>query len=383
MTDKPTDEDVKNVNHASETDDYVPEPDNDPMLADLKELEAEIAAEEAESQGAGTGKPKEKPAGKTEGKPAEGKETEGDGPIMVPKARLDEALSKLDATRAQRDHLSGRVSVLEDMSKGAKPADKTEQDDGKGNQDGAVVDEIDAAIDAAEQKKLELAEKYDEGELSTKDWKAAELAIDKEIRGLTDKREVERLNELKESSKSETDAALNANRVEDWINTKTLEIQQNHPNVAVIEATPEHIKAGIWQQINDQALRNLADQGVNVKDTSPNTRLKIIQEKARLTESYTAESLQAFLPEGFKPPSSQQPNSGTDGQKKPSQAAVNRGQKLDLADSQPPSISDLGAGSGDGELTEADIERMTEDELADMIQKAPARVQRALGLTQL
>lgn len=379
MTDKPDNEDVKNFNPSSLDDDYTPEDlYSDPMLAGLKEAEAEI--EELESQKAEL--EAQNGAKAPEGDLTKAKSEKVDN-HMVPKARLDEVLSERDLLRSQIAYMQG----LEDARAKQAPSgnqEKTEDGNGdKGNQDGSNVDTIDAAIEAAEQKKLELAEKYDEGEISTRDWKAAELAIDKEIRGLTDKREIERLNAIKESSRSETDAALNAQKAAAWLNEQTLAIQEKHPNVAVIDATPKHIRDGIWQQINDQALQNLSNQGINVKDTSPNTRIAIIQEKARLTDSYTAESLKAFLPQGFKAPTSNQSTSQTPAQKQLSDAAKNRGQKLELADSQPPSISDLGAGTGDGELTEADIVSMTEDQLADIIQRAPARVQRALGLTQL
>lgn len=375
MTDKPENEDGKNFNPSSLDDDYTPEDlYSDPMLAGLKEAEAEI--EELESQ-------KAELEAQNGAKAPEGDlkaKAEKVDNHMVPKARLDEVLSERDLLRSQIAYMQG----LEDArAKQAPGGNQEKAEDGNGDKDGFNVDAIDAAIDAAEQKKLELAEKYDEGEISTRDWKAAELAIDKEIRGLTDKREVERLNAIKESSRSETDAALNAQRAAAWLNEQTLAIQEKHPNVAVIDATPKHIRDGIWQQINDQALQNLSNQGINVKDTSPNTRIAIIQEKARLTDSYTAENLKAFLPQGFRAPTLNQANSQTPAQRQLSETARNRAQKLELADSQPPSISDLGAGAGDGELTEADIESMSEDQLADIIQRAPARVQRALGLTQL
>lgn len=381
MTDKPNDEDLEKSNHENDIlDDEASYDDNDPIIAEMKAAEKEI--EELESKKTDLESEQKTPEFSEEKKVSdkqvkdESVKTEKSEAPMVPKARLDEVLSERELLRSQIAYMQG----LEDAR--VKSTDGQKQDTVKQDDAGSKVDEIDAAITNAEQKKLELAEKYDEGELSTRDWKEAELKIDRELRGLSDKREVERLNELQESSRSETQAALEAERVEDFIRSQAIEIQKNHPNVAVIEAVPEHIKASIWKDIEAEALQNLSNQGINVRDSSPNVRLAVIKEKARLTERYTPDKLQVFLPEGFTASQNQQGKSQT-GQGKPSVSVEERSQKIDMANSQPPTISDMKAGAGDAELTESDLEGMSNDQIADLIEKAPHRIQRALGLTSI
>lgn len=368
-----TDEDVK----ASDLETEISLDDDDiysdPMFAGLKEAEKEL--EGSETEGEKTQQAQSQPAAQ-----ATEKTDKGDSP-MIPKPRFDEIRSERDLLRSQVAYMQG----LED-ARAAKAAGIGNQDTGNGQGDGkkdGSVDDMVAAIEAAEQRKLELAEKYDEGELSTRDWKAAELVIDKEIRGLTEKREIERLDAIRESSKVETDAMLNAQRAAEWLTEQTISIQQDHPNVAVIDATPEHIRNGIWQQISSQALQNLSNQGINVNDPSPNTKFAIIKEKARLTDSYTADSLKAFLPPSFVAPASKSGQRQAPVQNQLSERAKNRSDKLDLADSLPPQISDMRSSAGDGELTESDLEGMTEDQIADLIKTQPQRIQRALGINSI
>jgi hypothetical protein len=80
-------------------------------------------------------------------------------------------------------------------------------------------------------------------------------------------------------------------------------------------------------------------------------------------------------------PAAAAPN-GQPSPKGPSETAMNRKAKIDLANSQPPSMADMGAGANNAELTEADIENMTEDQMADLLQKAPNLVNRIMGGTQ-
>lgn len=407
MTDKPTDEDVNSPepveNEESQTEEN-DNPDNDPMLEGLKEAEEEVAALEAEK--AELEEKTGEKAPEPEGEEAENKgdqedeagskpEEKDQKPIMVPKARLDEVLSERDLLRNQVGYMRGLIDANEQNAANQpkqEGGDKNDQTD-KDNQEGSEVDAFDAKIAEAEAKKLELAEKYDEGDISTKEWREAEIAIDREIRGLSDEREQARLEEVRNESKAHTDKSLSAAQTADYINDQALAIQQNHPNIQSIDQLPEATSNAVWATINDQAARNLAQRGVNLQDNSAQTRLALIQEKAALTDQLTPENTTKLLmgeyqfvdPRQYQDPNQQEEGQTAqteDGKKQPSQDAKNRGEKLDLANSQPPSIADMGKGTGTGELTEADIENMSQEQLADLMAKSPQLVQRAVGFQQ-
>lgn len=366
-----TDEDIKDsnpdANIEQEAEDFI----DDPIIAEMREAEKEI-----EALAAGTAEAEGEPKAKAEDAPKA--EAQKNKPILVPKARLDEVLSERDLLRSQLAYEQGLRDAQEQM-KASADQDKPNTDANKEVQKDSAVDEIEAAISAAEQKKLELAEKYDAGDISTVELRKAEIEIDREVRGLTDKKEIARLTELKEASTLETKAALTAQQEKEWINSQGLVIQQNHPNVALIDSVRPSIRNAIWLEVDGLAKHNLLQRGINVNNLTLATRLELIKEKARLTD--TPEIL-SLLPAEYqaKAKTQQSANSQTNpSPKQPSETALQRAKKLELAESQPPSVADMGHGATDGELTEADIEGLTEDEMADLIQRAPNLVKRAVG----
>jgi hypothetical protein len=287
---------------------------------------------------------------------------------------LDAALSKSDLYRDQVAYLQGVLDAKKGGSQAAaqtppqtdKPAETSDKDQGAGQ-----VDEIDTAITAAEQRKLDLAGRYDEGEISAVEWKKQEQTIDKEIRDLSNKR----FDKFREESRAEAQNAVAANNFEAVKENLGVNLGAKHPNVAVIDSMSPLVSKGVWEAITDQASKNLAAQGIKVSKENPSSQLMLIQEKARLTDN-----LDAFIP-GFKTPAAaQQPASGGQpAQRKPSETALNRQAKIELANSQPPSIADMGTGAGNAELTEADIEKMTDDQVADLLAKAPNLVNKIMG----
>lgn len=371
MTTQPTDEGKpldENLNQgAIEEADFVE--DVDPMIAEMKAAEAEIAA------AAGTQPPAEAKGPADNGQPeapAAGSAPKGASP-MVPIARLNEVLSERDLLRDQVGYLRGLNDAKASNAAPAAPAAPADRHaETSGKDQGGVVDEVEAAISKAEEKKLELAERYDNGEISSKQWKQEEITIDKEIRALSS----QRIERIREESRIEAQNAVQANNFDTVKNNVGLQLQAKHPNVAVIDSMAPAVSKGVWEAVTDQAAKNLAAQGIKVSKDNPQSQLMLIQEKARLTDN-----LEAFIP-GFKTQPSTAAPTGPSGPKVPSETAQNRKAKIDLANSQPPSISDMGAGANNGEVTEADIENMTEDQVADLLQKAPNLVQRIVGGAQ-
>ncbi len=378
MTTQPTDEgkpldETLNEGTTEQTD--FPE-DHDPMIAEMVAAEAEIAAAGTQAATEATGT-----EAKTGTEPAAAAAAPKDkGPTpMVPKARLDEVLSERDLYRDQVGYLRGLNDAKKAPATATQPASATEaagQPATKpADQGGAKVDEVEVAITAAEEKKLALAERYDNGEISSKEWKAQEIVIDKEIRTLVSTRESARIDKIRDDSRREAHAAVQTNNFETVKNTVGLQLQAKHPNVAVIDALPKGMRDGIWQDITEQATQNLAAKGIDVK-SSPQAKLMLIQEKARLTDNLEAFGLQGKAPAAPVAPA------GQPAQPKPSEAALARKAKIELANSQPPSITDMGAGADNAEITDDQIANMTEDQMADLIQRAPQRIQRLLGGSQ-
>ena len=169
---------------------------------------------------------------------------------------------------------------------------------------------------------------------------------------------------MQETARNEAQAAVQTNNFETVKNNVGLSLQAKHPGVAVIDALPKGQRDGIWQDITEQAVQNLAARGIDAK-SGPQAKLLLIQEKALLTDSFVTKAPAA--------------GTGQPAQNRLDPAAQNRRAKIELANSQPPSITDMGAGADNAEITDDQIANMTEDQMADLLQKAPQRIQRLLG----
>jgi len=369
MTTQPTDEGKpldENLNETT-TDqaDFVE--DTDPMIAEMKAAEAEIAAAgtQAATEETGTEAKTGEETAATEAAPKD----KGPTP-MIPKPRFDEVLSENALLRDQVGYLRGLADARKaaPATEPAKPAEATTT---KPAEAVGTVDDVETAISALEEKKLAIAEKYDNGEISNKQQIQEQIAIDKEIRALSDKR----FDKIREESRVEAQNAVQANNFETVKNNVGLSLQAKHPGVAVIDALPKNMRDGVWKDITEQAAANLAARGIDVKNATPQTKLMLIQEKALLTDDLTAYGLQVKAPAAEAP-------SGQPAQRKPSEAAINRQAKIELANSQPPSITDMGAGADNAEITDDQIANMDQDQIADLISRAPQRIQRLMGGSQ-
>lgn len=364
-------------------DDYV-STERDPMLEEAEAAEAEVAAEgPAAAEGQPEGQPPAAAAPTGKG--------QGDKPIMVPKARLDEVLGDRDLLKDQVGYQGGVIATqerviadLKNQLSSTKPAaaEATQPAAATGQPAAAAaaaapdqgVQGLDNAIKALQEKKLALADEYDNGEISTRIWKQREIEIENEIRALDEKR----LESVKTESLKATKDAISAVRTQDTVEQTALTLQQKHPNIAVIDALSPGLRAGVWSDITNKAAQNLAQRGIDARlhTKDPQIKAALMAEKARLTDK-----LEDFLP-GYKPaaPAAQPPAKvPAQVQKQPSALAQARAAKLELADSQPPSIADMGRGVDNGELTEEQVANMTEDQMADLLTTAPHLVKRIAG----
>ena len=364
-----------NQGNPAENDPVEQYEDDDPMLKSMREAEAEIAAE-AEGKPADQpaedqpqGEPKQAiPAAEPKGQPQGGDNNKSP---MIPKARFDDVLSERDHYRQATTYLQGIVDTQTKMLKeGVVPTAKAEGEPIQGQEQGGqaapkpAANAIETQITSIEDKKIDLGEKYENGEISFVEMQKGLIEADRQIRALDE----QRLIAISESAKNTAVEVVSANNRQMQINNEAVRIQEQHPYVAEIDALPAGIRDGVWAEITKEAAQNLAAKGINPNDGSAASRLALIQEKAALTNvygpRYTGKSIQ--------------PTNANGNDKRRSETAQQRAAKLDLADQQPPELSPTGAQES-RELTAKDIENMTQDEVADALQRNPKLLEKVAG----
>jgi len=364
-----------NQGNPAENDPVEQYEDDDPMLKSMREAEAEIAAE-AEGKPADQpaedqpqGEPKQAaPAAEPKGQPQGGDNNKSP---MIPKARFDDVLSERDHYRQATTYLQGIVDTQTKMLKeGVVPTAKAEGEPIQGQEQGGqaapkpAANAIETQITGIEDKKIDLGEKYENGEISFVEMQKGLIEADRQIRALDE----QRLIAISENAKNTAVEVVSANNRQMQINNEAVRIQEQHPYVAEIDALPAGIRDGVWAEITKEAAQNLAAKGINPNDGSAASRLALIQEKAALTNvygpRYTGKNIQTTNANGN--------NKGR------SETAQQRATKLDLADQQPPELSPTGAQES-RELTAKDIENMTQDEVADALQRNPKLLEKVAG----
>lgn len=332
--------------------------ENDPMLAGLREAEEEIAKQKAETEGDEGDKGQETDEGDADA---------GDGPkgnkkpVMIPIERLNAALSERDALRDIISHQKGIIEVQTQALSSGK-ADKTENPNGKVDDVAKPETDLKTIISDAESKKIELAQKYEDGELSYSEMVRESTKLDAQIR----EHELSLYSKVEENAKKAATDIVSSNNVKQIINQEAIKIQAEHPYVAEIDKLPEHLAQGIWNQISQEAVQSLMSKGINPMDGTVQSRVALMKEKALLTDKYGPQ----FTGKTFD---KNQPSNQI------SEKAKQRAEKIDLADNQPPRLG-ANVGGDTRDLTEADLMSMNEDQIADFLSKAPELVHKAAGL---
>lgn len=355
-------------------DDYTPE-DNDPMIVAMREAEAEIKAADT-TEGAeeeATDKAPDPQIAKTDGKPAAQPATgnsDPEAPVMVPKARLDAVLADRDRHKEQAAYYKGIADTRAQMLQGPNQPASNDPEGGQSGQGNAApaVETYEARIEAAENEKIAIAQKYEDGEISFKEAQEAQVKLDRQIRTL----DSERVSAMVESAKQTSVQVVQANNRQIAIETEAMKVQEAHPYIAAIDKLPKAISDGVWQEITNEAIDNLKSKGIFIDPNKPlpaDQHLALIKEKAALTNKYGPQY--AGKIEG------QQQPQGQPGQM--SETAQQRLNKMNVADSQPPVASQAGYGADTVPLTEKDIENMSQDELADYLVANPTAVNKAAG----
>lgn len=347
------------------------EASTDPMIVAMREAEAELAkatdsappppADKQDDEGQ-----QEEPAAEAQ---AEEAPKGGKPAVMIPKERLDQALSERDRFKEQASYYQGIADTQKAMLQSlpvATQAATTEKAT-------ALPDkpDYDGQIAAAENAKLEAAQKYEDGDISLVEFEKIRVAQDRAIRTLEGDRVKADLQSVRQETTREVQAQTAQNRIE----SVALDIQAKHPYVDEIDQLPPAIRDGIWKQIEAEASAALAQKGINPLDGTIESRVALIQAKAALTDVYGPR----FTGKQLAPAATSQTPTGKAGL---STKAQERSDKIDLANQQPPAVAATGSHET-RELTEADIEKMSDDQIADLMLKAPSVVAKAVGFTKL
>jgi hypothetical protein len=357
-------------NAALKPDDY----DSDPMIVAMREAEKEI---EAATGGNGS---QDQAAQSNEGGDGQAAAADNanagadkDVSPMIPKARLDEVLRQRDEANAALNYLKGVIDTQKSMITGQAGTSTAEAD---GNQNTDVnagkdaVSDIETQIAAKEAEIIALAQKYEDGDISLVDMEKQRIDIERGIRSLGD----QRVNALIEKGKTEAASAATGTITAARIETEALTIQQQHPYVDAIDQLPPAIRDGIWNQITIEASNKLAAQGINPNDGTPESKMALIREKAALTDIYGPQ----YTGKQLQKPGNQNPNN-QNGKQPLSDKAQERLNKANVSNQQPPSLTGAGTPGSVSELTPDAIEKMSEDQIADLLKVNPAAVNRAVG----
>lgn len=356
---------IETNDEGNNTEDFLGEA-NDPMLAALKE-EAADEGKGAEGQDGVEGQ-QDKPAGNEPDKQPEAPKTQDDGgkqqPVMIPKARLDEVLRENSQLKDALAYKDGIIHTQKDMIEGkGKPPETGDQ----GKTDAPKPDDPATKIAKAEEDILALAQKYEDGEISLVEYEKGKLDLNRQIRALDDER-IKSVTEIAKRTATETVVASNRQIT---LETEAVKIQEAHPYIAEIDKLPKARADAAWTMITAEAYDNLAAKGINPNDGKLESRLELVKEKAALTEKYGPTLTGKTL-------------AGQQGkeQKPLSDIAKQRQDKLNLSEQQPPPTANANYGADRPALTEQDIEKMTDDQLADLEVSNPGLLEKTVGLTQ-
>jgi len=340
--------------------DQTPAPVNDdPDAIELAEALAALEAEEAGSEepkqetGQGSEDPPAIPKPKEE--PAPPPPEKGETP-MIPKPRFDEVSQRATEAEQQAAYWRG-VAEARQQQTGAPPASTEPPKPTPEDRLAQIQSEQDT-----------LAAKYDDGELTMAEYKAAERKLNGQEQAIREEVILSKVKPAPAPPSGEDDA---------YLDDLTAKIEQAHPWVSVFEQAGTDAD---WNVVKQAAISNLVEQGI---DPTKGTRGKIAlrEEIAVLIDSYgpilvgeRAKAKGIEIP-AASAPAQQQPKPG-----ELSPEAKARQAKLSQQSGAPPDVTAMGgqSRSSTAEPGEAEINEMTDEEISQL----PVAVKnRLLGIT--
>lgn len=297
--------------------------------------------------------------------------SKADGQVMIPKARLDEVLAERDQWKQTAQYQQG---VLDTQTRMLQPGQTAIATQGNGQPSAPAAPaapSFDDQIAKAENDKLSLAEKYDQGEISYKELQEQTVALDRNIRSLVDQRYEARVAEATRAATTQSTQAM----LEAEVQREGNALKAANPMVAEIDNHPN--SKGIWTMINGEALQAVQAKGINPLDGSLASRMALMQEKVALANKYGPTLTGKPAPTGSNPTQTAQP--ATPGQPL-SPIAQARMDKMAVANNQPPVSGVIGSTGNSNEITDDQVMAMSQDQLADLIARNPAFARKFTGI---
>lgn len=358
MADKDDDKQIQN--------DPNPNPEtgteDDPLIEDaddlaLAEARAAVAAEEAAERGEepdetepepgkeppqeagedGQDKPAE-PEADGGDKPGKGGEPDGKASPMIPKARFDEINSENARLREQLAYQHGVMEATKGQAAGNTPpaeAPKSPEE----------------RLAEVRQQKLELAAKYDEGEMSF-----AELTA--ETDKLVDQEDAIRAERLEPKETASQPAQSGGDDL--YLEDRTQQLEENHPYARLITAKAD------WDFITAKSVEELQSDGVTLSNDARGDMV-LRERMAKLTDRYGPALTGKDLPKSNGQTQTNEPGGL-------SQVAAARKEKLALAGTHPPDLSNSGSPGTATEYTDEKLGSMTMEEIAELPQSTRDRL---------
>jgi len=325
--------------------------------ADDQELEAAMAALKDEESDEDKAEPdKDDKADKDEKEePDEGDEPEAATP-MIPKPQFDKKIAAIADLEAKNTFLEARVKAFEKIVQSSTAT--TEQKEGAA---AAVVDAAEDKREAIAQKVIDAAERYDENEISMREFKTIEMQAERELSQLERSGLLQEI--ARQTPKQEDGLDLYSSQLIEMLETQ-------HPYAALIENYETDPRG---QMLIHEAVSQLRGEGVALRQNRHSDML-VRTRVAELTDTFGP----IWFPDAnVKTPEkgSQSENPATTGDAARHAAMKDREKKLDLASKFPPDTKGMGnAGTSDSMPSDVKLESMTDDEIAEL----PPAVRRKL-----
>lgn len=339
--------------------------DDDPDNLELQEALNAVKAEEAAAKGepaietkeGGEGAPAEPPVTPDTGKAAPVGEGDKDTP-MIPKARFDEVNNAKNTAEQSAAYWRGvaeaRAAAQTAAQPNTPPVETTEQ-----------------KLQAVRADKLAAAKKFDAGELSAEQWEAEKQALD-------DREWTIRQQEMVEKTKPAAPPAQPSPQDDSlYLETLTAKLETDHPYVAEITRESD------FNWLMTRAREDLVASGGLPEDGKPETTLQIYNLRKRIAElsdEFGPQLTGKTLGEPGKAPA---PSGQPAAKPSLSPEALARAAKLELQGTLPPDLTQMGGtpGNPSGELTDAQIEGMDDEEIAAAMARIPSLRNKLLGVT--
>jgi hypothetical protein len=320
------------------------EDDLEKMLSGEKPAAAAPAAQPgAPAAGTDPASPSAPAATQQPGAPAATQADDDDKTVpigFIPKARFDEVNNRSKALeeenvklREERAYLAGR-----DSARVPDPANEPDQE-------GVLVGNLRKLNENFNASNLKLAEQFDAGEITAKEWKEKEQKL-KEINEALQRQFEDKLDGVRRARSAPDPETVNRTINDDpWLKTRTAELRTAHPWI-------DNVSPQLLEVLKTHAAQALANKGISLgADVQSTWYLR--QEMAAVGTAMGLNALgRTAAPAGTQP---QNPNAPT----------VQQGKdKLALAGNQPPMPTAAGVNAPTDAVKTNKVEEMTEDQLS-------------------